>query len=116
MPPAGTVSRFLHRRGWRLDDGDRVVVPLHLRENSELVLEGWLMGTAQKWGRLEIRWNDGEPVVTPWRGDGATERVVLPPPPGPGRHRLGIGLLSPPHGAVVLDRLVVERAPSKGHP
>ncbi len=107
MPPAGTVSRFRHRRGWRLDDGDRVVVPLNLRENSEVTLEGWLMGTAKRRGRLEVQWDDGKPVTIPWRGEAATERVVLPSPPGPGRHHLGIRLLSPPHGAVALDRLLV---------
>jgi len=110
IPPPGTASRFLHRRGWRLDNGDRVVVPLHLRGNSELVLEGWLMGTARKWGRLELRWDDGESVIVPWRGEGSTERIVLPSPPGPGHHRLGIRLLSPPHGAVALDRLLVRNA------
>jgi len=116
MPPAGTISRFLHRRGWRLDDGDRVMVPLNLGENSEVILEGWLMGTAQRCGRLAVTWDDGEPVIIPWRGEGATERVVLPSPPGPGRHRLGIGLLSPPHGAVALDRLLVERATGTARP
>jgi len=116
MPPAGTVSRFLHRRAWRLDDGDFVVVPLNLPENSGVTLEGWLMGTAQRRGQLEIRWDDGQPVVIPWRGEGATERVVLPSPPGPGRHRLSIRLLSPPHGAAALDRLLVERASSRGDP
>ena len=116
MPPAGTVSRFRHRRGWRLDDGDRVVVPLNLGKNSEVILEGWLMGSAQKWGRLELMWDDGEPVIIPWRGEGATERVAMPSPPGPGRHRLGLRLLSPPHGAVALDRLLVEQAPFKDDP
>jgi len=114
MPPAGTVSRFHHRRGWRLDDGDRVIVPLRLREDSEVILEGWLMGTARKWGRLELRWDNEAMVVIPWRGEGATERLVLPPPPGPGHHRLSIGLRSPPHGAVALDRLLVEQAPLTG--
>jgi hypothetical protein len=113
MPPAGTVSRFRHRRGWRLDVGDSVVVPLNLRENSEVILEGWLMGSARKRGRLRVQWDNCEPVDIPWRGEGATERVVLASPPGPGRHRLSIRLLSPRHGAVALDRLLVERGPLK---
>jgi hypothetical protein len=113
MPPAGTVSRFRHRRGWRLDAGDSVVVPLNLRENSGVILEGWLMGGAQKRGRLEVQWDDGNRVTIPWRGRGATERVMLVSPPGPGRHRLRIRLLSPRHGAVALDRLLVERSPSE---
>jgi hypothetical protein len=117
IPPAGTASRFLHRRAWRLDDGDRVVVPLQLREDAELILEGWLMGKAQRWGKLEVQWDDRRPVIIPWRGEGVTERIVLPPPPGPGRHRLAITLRSPPHGAAALDRLLVERVPSeKEHP
>ena len=107
MPPAGTMARFSHRRAWRVDSGDRVSVPLNLRGGTEVVLEGWLMGTARQRGWLEIQWDEGETVVIPWRGEGATERVLLPPPPGPGHHRLGIALRCPPHGAVALDRLVV---------
>ena len=107
MPPAGTVSRFSHRRAWRLDPGNRVTVPLHLRSGTEVVLEGWLMGKARHRGWLEVRWDEGDTVVIPWRGEGATERVPLPPPPGPGHHRLGITLRSPPQGAAALDRLVL---------
>ena len=107
MPPAGTVARFSHRRAWRLDPGNRVSVPLNLRGGTEVVLEGWLMGTARQRGWLEIQWDKGETTVIPWRGEGATERVLLPPPPGPGHHRLGIALRCSPHGAVALDRLVV---------
>jgi hypothetical protein len=108
VPPAGTVARFSHRRGWRLDDGDRVTVPLNLRKDDGVVLEGWLLGTARRAAKLELRWDAQEPVSVPWSGDGATESIRLPPAPGVGRHRLSITLRSPPHGAVVLDRLVVE--------
>ncbi len=107
MPRPGTVARFSHRRAWRLDPGDRVSVPLNLRGDAEVVLEGWLMGTARHRGLLEVRWDEGEVTVIPWRGEGASERVVLPPPPGPGHHRLEIALRCPPYGAVALDRLVV---------
>jgi len=31
VPPAGTVARYSHRRGWRLNDGNRVTVPFNLR-------------------------------------------------------------------------------------
>ena len=107
MPPAGTVARFSHRRAWRLDPADRVSVPLHLRSGAEVVLEGWLMGTARRRGWLEVRWDEGETAVIPWRGEGASESVSLPPPPGPGHHRLDIALRCPPYGAAALDRLVV---------
>ena len=107
MPPAGTVSRFSHRRAWRLDSGNRVIVPLNLRSGSEVILEGWLMGTARHRGWLEVQWDEGDTAAIPWRGESATERVLLPPPPGPGHHRLSISLRSPLHGAAALDRLVV---------
>jgi hypothetical protein len=110
VPPAGTVARYSHRRGWRLDDGDRVTVPLNLRKGAEVVLEGWLLGTAQRRAELELRWDGQEPLSVPWSGDGSTERLQMPPPPGPGHHHLGITLRSPPHGAVVLDRFIVEEA------
>jgi hypothetical protein len=107
VPPAGTVARFSHRRGWRLDDGDRVTVPLNLRERDEVVLEGWLLGTARRAATLELSWNEEQPVSVLWSGQGETESLRMPPPPGGGRHRLSITLRSPPHGAVVLDRLIV---------
>jgi len=108
VPQAGTVARYSHRRGWRLDDGDRVTVPLNVRGGARVVLEGWLLGTAQKAAQLELRWDGQEPQMVPWSGERATESLQMPPPPGEGRHRLSITLRSPPHGAVVLDRLVVE--------
>jgi hypothetical protein len=79
-----------------------------LHEGADVVLEGWLLGTARKKAQLEIRWNETEAQIVPWSGEGATESVRMPSPPGDGRHRLSITLHSPPHGAVVLDRLVVE--------
>jgi len=108
VPPAGTVARYSHRRGWRLNDGNRVTVPFNLRRGAGVVLEGWLLGTARQGAQFEIRWDEKEPVLVPWSGKRATESLQMPPPPGEGRHRLSITLRSPPHGAVVLDRFVVE--------
>lgn len=110
VPPEGTVSRYSHRRGWRLDDGDRVAVPLRLREGADVVLEGWLLGTARRRSDLLVQWDDEAATVLRWRGDDPPERVVLPAPPGAGRHRLEIAFFSPPEGAVVLDRVVIGRA------
>ena len=107
VPPEGTVSRSSHRRGWRLDDGDLVAVPLRLREDAEVVLEGWLLGTARRSSDLVVQWDDEPATVLRWKGDDPPQRVVLPAPPGPGRHRLGISFFSPPEGAVVLDRVVI---------
>ena len=109
VPRAGTVARYSHRRGWRLDDGDRVTVPLNIRGGGEVVLEGWLLGTAQKAAKLELSWDDKEAHLVPWRGEGMTESIGISTPPGGGRHRLSITLHSPPQGAVVLDRLIVGR-------
>jgi len=108
VPQPGTVARYSHRRGWRLDDGNRVTVPLNVRDGAGVVLEGWLLGTAQKAAQLELSWDGQEPLSVAWRGEGANESLQMPPPPGSGRHRLSITLRSPPYGAVVLDRLVVE--------
>jgi len=110
VPQPGTVARYSHRRGWRLDDGNRVTVPLNVRDGAGVVLEGWLLGTAQKAAQLELSWDGQEPLSVAWRGEGANESLQMPPPPGSGRHRLSITLRSPPYGAVVLDRLVVEGA------
>jgi hypothetical protein len=112
VPPEGTVSRSSYRRGWRLDDGDRVAVPLRLRTGSGVVLEGWLLGTAQRRSDLVVRWDDEPATVLRWRGGDPPERVVLPAPPDAGRHILEISFFSPPEGAVVLDRVVVR--PSAG--
>jgi hypothetical protein len=107
VPPAGTFSRYTYRRGWRLDDGHGLVVPLHLREHAEVWLEGWFLGTVKRGGRLEVRWNDGEVAELRLQGNESNLRVLLPPPPGAGKHRLAIELRCPPHRAVVLDRVVV---------
>jgi hypothetical protein len=107
-PPAGTVARYSHRRGWRLDNGDRVTVPLNLREDATVVVEGWHLGTARQQGQLVFAWDRLEPITVAWKGDGTTARLSVPPPPGRGRHRLSIALRSPPNGAIVLDRVVVE--------
>jgi hypothetical protein len=112
VPEAGAVARYSHRRGWRLDDGDAVSVPLHLRADSEITLEGWLLGTARRRSALTVRWNEGESSILRWRGEHPPERVVLPPPPGGGRHLLHIGFSGPPNGAVVLDRLLIQPIPA----
>ena len=107
-PAEGTVSRFFHRRGWMMRGGDRVVVPLHLPEDATVVLEGWLVGTAMQGARLDMRWDDGE--MEPQRVEGGLRagRLTVHPPPGPGRHRLSIRVAARAHGAVVLDRVIVE--------
>ena len=108
VPPEGTVSRYSHRRGWRLGDGNRVVMPLRLKGKSEIVLEGWLEGAARRRAEIHVRWDGGEIAVLRWQGEEPPERVVLPPPPGAGRHRLTLGLECPLGGGLVLDRLLVE--------
>ncbi len=117
VPAEGTVSRHNHRRGWQLDDGDRIMVPLRLRPGSKVVLEGWLLGTARRRSNLVVQWDDDQAIVLKWFGNEPPEKVVLPAPPGAGRHRLTISFFGPPHGAVVLDRLVVdsiENSPDRG--
>jgi hypothetical protein len=109
VPPAGTVARYAHRLGWRLDDGDRVIVPLHLSDDAEVVLEGWPLGTARKWARLELSWDGEDVVVVPWSEVTDPDNIYVPKPPGAGRHRLSVTVRSPPNGAVVLDRIVVRR-------
>ena len=110
VPRAGVVSRFQHRRGWRLDRGNGVTVPLHVGADSQVILEGWLLGTARKRSELHIQWNDGDITTLKWHGEDPPESVPLPAPPGAGRHRLRINFDGPPEGAVVLDRLVIQRA------
>jgi len=117
IPPEGTFSRFSHRRGWRLDDGDRVMVPLRLRPGSTVILEGWLLGTARRRSDLVVQWDDSLATVLQWSGGEPPERIALPAPPGAGRHRLTISFFGPRHGAVVLDRLVIDSpgiSPEKG--
>jgi len=72
------------------------------------------MGTSRRRGSLEVRWDGSQATVGPLRGESATERVELPPPPGGGRHRLDIVLRCPPHGDAALDRLVVSSGADPG--
>jgi hypothetical protein len=108
VPPPGTFSRFSHRRGWKLFDGQAVTFPLNLPSDAEVWLEGWLLGTARRGVGLELAWDDGEAVRIRVAGDMPSGHLRVPPPPGPGRHRLRVQVHGRPHGAVVLDRVVVE--------
>jgi len=109
-PSEGTFSRFTHRRGWRLRDGEGVSFPLNLPADASVWLEGWLLGTAQKGAEIEYRWDGDDPNLMPVRGEERDGRLKAPPAPGPGKHLLSVMLHSRPHGAVVLDRVVVEHS------
>ncbi|MDX2435637.1 MAG: hypothetical protein QNL88_01190 [Acidobacteriota bacterium] len=110
VPAEGTVSRHNHRRGWQLDHGDSIMVPLRLRPDSKVVLEGWLLGTARRRSDLVVQWDEEPSTVLRWRGGDPPEDVVLPTPSGGGRHRLAISFFGLPEGAIVLDRLVIDGA------
>jgi hypothetical protein len=107
-PPPGTFSRFSYPNGWRVADGEGIVVPLNLPARARLRLEGWLDGAARQGATLLVRWDGGTPkqllVSSPVPGAAA-----LPDTPGAGKHTLRITLAAPPGGEAVLDRLVVER-------
>jgi hypothetical protein len=107
-PPPGTFSRFSYPNGWRVADGEGIVVPLNLPARARLRLEGWLDGAARQGANLLVSWDGGTPkrllVSSPVPGS-----VTLPDVPGSGRHTLRITLAAPPGGEAVLDRLVVER-------
>jgi hypothetical protein len=91
-----------------LRDGDGVTVPLHLPASASVHLEGFLLGTAQRGAELELRWDGGEATVVRVRGEAPDRRLRVPDVPGAGRHRLAVTVRARPHGAVVLDRVVVE--------
>lgn len=108
VPRPGTFSRFTHRRGWKLVDGQSVTFPLNLPADAEVWLEGWLLGAAQRGAALELSWNDGEPKRLRVHGVGRDGRRAVPEVPGAGHHRLTVTVQARSHGAVVLDRVVVE--------
>jgi hypothetical protein len=70
-----------------------------------------LLGTAQRGATLELRWDDGEPQRLRVHGVGRDGRRAVPAVPGAGRHRLTVSVRARSHGAVVLDRVVVETTP-----
>jgi hypothetical protein len=107
-PAEGTFSRFTHRRGWMLRDGQSVTVPLNLPTGSSVVIEGWLLGTARQGADVELRWDGDDPVRLRVQGDAPNARLKVPGVPGQGRHLLGITMRGQPEGAAVLDRVVVE--------
>ena len=110
VPQAGTFSRFEHRRGWMVKDGEGIVVPMHLDSGSEVWIEGWLVGTARGRGaRLEVGWDGGDPTILEVKGTVRHGRVRLPDPPGPGRRSLSVTLGAPARGGAVFDRVVVQR-------
>ena len=108
QPREGTFSRYTHRRGWRLSDGQGITVPLPLAADSRVFVDGWLLGSARRGARVGFRWNGEHTYALPVWGEGEGGRIEVPAPPGAGRHRLTIAVAARPHGAVVLDRVVVE--------
>ncbi len=110
-PAEGTFSRFTHRRGWMLRDGQAVTVPLNLPAGADVWLEGWLLGTARRGVEIELSWDGGDPIIRHVEGEQEDGRLRAPDPPGPGHHMLKITVWARPQGAVVLDRVVVETAP-----
>jgi len=109
-PPEGTFSRFTHRRGWMLRNGQSVTVPLNLPAGAGVWLEGWLLGTAQRGAEIEVSWDGEDPIRLRVQGDAQDGRLEVPGVPGRGRHLLRITMRARPHGAVVLDRVVLEAA------
>jgi len=107
-PAEGTFSRFTHRRGWMLRDGQTVTVPLNLPAGASVGIEGWLLGTAQRGAEVELSWDGDDPVRIRVQGDAPSARLKVPLVPDQGRHLLGITVRCQPEGAAVLDRVVVE--------
>jgi hypothetical protein len=105
-PPEGTYSRFRHRNGWRIADGQGIEVPLRLPERADLRLEGWLDGHARDGVVFLAAWDGAAPERVEVSGDGPGS-VAIPPAPGAGRHRLRLILEAPAGGEAVLDRIVV---------
>ncbi len=110
-PAEGTFSRFTHRPGWVLRDGQAVTVPLHLPAGASVWLEGWLLGTARQGAEVELRWDGEDPVRLRVQGDAPDARLKVPGVPDQGRHLLSMTMRGQPEGAVVLDRVVVEAGP-----
>jgi len=107
-PSEGTFSRFTHRRGWMMRDGEGVTVPLNLSVDASVWLEGWLLGTARRGAMIELRWDDEDPELVRVEGEERDGRLKVPDAPGPGHHALSVVLRARPLGAMVLDRVVVE--------
>ena len=67
-----------------------------------------LRGDAMKEEKYFTPTHGGHTYALPVWGEGEGGRVEVPVPPGAGRHRLTIAVAARPHGAVVVDRVVVE--------
>lgn len=107
-PPEGTFSRFTVPNGWRIAGGEGIEVPLNLPAGAKVAALGWLDGPAQNGATLAVTWDDRAALEVAWSGRGAGQ-VVLPAPPGSGRHRLRLVLQAPSGGEAVLDRVLVGR-------
>lgn len=107
-PHPGAWSRFLYPNGWRLGDGDALVVPLHLGVQASLRLAGWGEGPEGSRCSLVARFSPGGPEIRLDVAPGGAGLAPLPHP-GPGRWRLEVQASCSPGATVVLDRL--EAAP-----
>lgn len=105
-PPAGQMSRFAFRNGWRLGPRDAVEVPLHVPGNASVTVQGWLEGSAVEGATIALQWVGGGLAHVPVARAGDF-LAAAPPPPGTGRHRLRITGLVPAGGSAVLDKVIV---------
>ncbi len=108
IPPRGTVSRFMHPGGWRLEDGDALVFPLNLRGDERVAIEARILPPGWA-GTLNVRWDDG--VVSPLsiRRGRPLELIGVPGSPGPGRRRLHLEWVANTEAALFVDRVIVTK-------
>lgn len=106
-PPMGAFSRFLVPNGWRLADGEAVVVPLRPPAGAKLHLEGWLEGEARSGATLMLCYDSSEEQAVAVRGL-SRGAIRLPDPQVSGKVHLAIRLVAPAGGSAVLDRIIVD--------
>jgi hypothetical protein len=105
-PPAGQMSRFVFRNGWRLYNMNSVEIPVNTPGNASLAVQGWLLGPATGGATIAVQWRGGKPTHIPL-GGAKDWTIPLPPPPSSGKHWLQIFAMTPNPGSVVLDKILV---------
>jgi len=106
-PPTGTPTRFAHPNGWQLGSEDGLTFPLNLRGGETVAVEARILPPGWA-GSLAVRWNNGKIDQIQVRRL-QDQFIVVPDPPGPGRHSLHLGWSPHEEAVLFVDRVVVTR-------
>jgi len=111
FPSRGIPQRWAHRVGWSLSDNNSMDIPLHLREDDQIVLIARLRGLPLN-TRLICRWDGKTPKPIDLETKMSWGALPIPGPDRAGPHTLSIRLETKSGVCLEIDRIEIQRQDS----